>query len=113
FIRPDQPRVRCHFEVPTVERHRLRGILAEYETVPAPDANIRLAGEQGHVHRLRYPPQLEQLGLGPCRENDARRAVEGSRDDQLTLGLSFHRRAVLHGGGLTFSSWVHRPSPSV
>src|SRR5215831_194717 len=36
-----------------------------------------------------------------------------SRDDELTLGLPFHGRAVLHRGGLTLSSCVHRPSPSV
>ena len=113
FIGPDEARVRCHFEVPAEERHGLRGSVAEHETVLAPDTNIHLAGKQGHAKRLRYPPPLEQLGLGPRLEHDARRAVEGSRDDELTLGLPFHRRAVLHGGGLTLSSCVHRPSPSV
>ena len=113
LVGPDEARVRCHFDVSAEERHGLRGAVAEHEAVPAPDTNIRLAGKQGHAHRLRCPPPLEQLGLGPRLEHEARRAVEGSRDDELTLGLPFHRRAVLHGGGLTFSSCVHRPSPSV
>src|SRR6185503_20187784 len=64
-------------------------------------------------HRLRYPPPFEQLGLGPRLEHDARLSIEGSRDDQLTLGLPFHRRPVLRRGGLIFSSCVHRFSPSV
>src|SRR5258705_2541401 len=85
--------------------------MAEHQTVPAPDTNIHLAGTQEHAHRLRRPPLLEQLGLGPRLEHDARRTVDSSRDDELTLGLSFHRRAVLHGGPLTLSSCVHRPSP--
>src|SRR5215831_3847368 len=34
-----------------------------------------------------------------------------SRDDELTVGRPFHRRAVLHECGLTSSSCVHRPSP--
>src|SRR6185503_9059514 len=55
----------------------------------------------------------EQLGLDPRLEHDASRAVEGSRNDELTLGLPFHRRGVLHGGRLTLSSCVHRLSPSV
>src|SRR5262249_25393597 len=62
---------------------------------------------------LRYPPALQQLGPGPRLEHDARRAVEGPRDHQLTLGLPLRRRAVLHRGGLTLSSCVHRPSPFV
>src|SRR5215468_2702280 len=78
-----------------------------------PHTNICLAGNHGHVNRLWYPPLLEQLGLGPRLEHDARRGVEGSRDDELTLGLPFRRRAVLDGVGLTLSSCVHRPSPSV
>src|SRR3954469_18693565 len=86
---------------------------AELQTVPSPDANIHLAGKQGHADRLRYPPSLEQLGLGPRLEHNARRTVEGSRDDQLTLGLPFHHRAILHGRGLTLSSCVHLSSPSV
>src|SRR4029077_9293160 len=65
------------------------------------------------AQRLRQPPPLEQLGLGPGLEHDARRAVESSGDDELTLGLPFHSRAVLHGCELTSTSCVHRPSPSV
>src|SRR5262249_32297 len=79
---------------------------------PAPDTNIHLAGTQEHAHRLRRPPLLEQLGLGPRLEHDTRRTVESSHDDELTLGLPFHSRAVLHRCGLTLSSSVHRPSPS-
>src|SRR4029434_7325777 len=90
-----------------------RSIGFELETLLAPDTNIHLTAKQGHAHRLRHPPPLEQLGLGPRFEHHARRAVKGSRSDQLALGLAFHRRAVLHGGRLTFSSCVHRPSPSV
>src|SRR4026207_1249081 len=47
------------------------------------------------------PPPRERLGLGPRREHDAGRAVEGAGNDQLTLGPPLHRRAVLHGRGLT------------
>src|SRR5689334_9852528 len=112
-IGPGEARVRRHFDVPTEELHGLCGIGAERETVPAPDTNIHLAGKQGQARRLRYPPPLEQLGLGPRLEHDARRAVECSPHDELTLGLPFHRRAVLHRGGLTLSSCVHRISPSV
>src|SRR5262245_44131477 len=82
-IGPDQARVRCHLDVPAEERHRL-WIVTEHQTVRAPDTNIHLAGKQGHAHRLRYPPPLEQLGLGPRLEHDASRAVESSRDDELT-----------------------------
>src|SRR6476659_9268275 len=87
--------------------------MVEHETVPAPGTNIHLAGNQGQAKRLRYPPPLEQLGLGPRLEQDARRGVEGSRGDQLTLGLPFHRRTVLRGSWLSLSSCVHRFSPSV
>ncbi len=113
-IRPDEAGVRHHFVVPTEERHALRRVrVAEHQTVRAPDANIHFAGKQGQAKRLRYPPPLEQLGFGPGFEHDASRPVEGSHHDELTIGLSFHRRAVLHGCGLTFSFCVHRPSPSV
>src|SRR5262245_15231541 len=87
--------------------------MTEHQTVPAPDTNIHLAGTQEHVHRLRHPPLLEQFGLGPRLEHEARWSVESSRDDELTLGLPFHRRAVLRAGGLTLSSCVHRFSPFV
>src|SRR5262249_4052681 len=62
---------------------------------------------------LRCPPPLEHLGVGKRLEHDARRGVDGSRNDQFTLGLPFHRRSVLRGGGLSLSSCVHRLSPSV
>src|SRR4029453_14184084 len=84
-----------------------------HETVLAPGTNIQLAGMQGHAHRLRYPPPFEQLGLGPRLEHHARRSIEGSLNDQLTIGLSFRCRAVLRGGGLSLSSCVHRRSPFV
>jgi hypothetical protein len=63
-----------------------------------PPTRASLAGSRT-PHRLRYPPPLEQLGPGPGLEHDARRAVEGSRDDQLAVRLPFHRRAVLPGAG--------------
>src|SRR4029434_4829331 len=66
-----------------------------------------------HSHRLGHPPTLEQLGLGKCLEDDARRAVDGPRDNHLAVRLPFHRGAVLHGAGLTFGSCVHRSSPFV
>ena len=68
-VGPDQARVRCHFEVPTEELHG-RALVTEDHSVPAPDANIRLAGEQLDRKRLRRPPPLEQLGLGPRLEHD-------------------------------------------
>jgi hypothetical protein len=51
--------------------------------------------------------RLNSSGL--VHASNTRRAgpFEGSRNDELTLGLPFHRRAVLHGGVLTFFSWVH------
>ncbi len=61
----------------------------------------------GAHHRAR------QLRLRRRLEHDARRAVEGSRDDQLALGFPFNRRAVIHGGRFTLASCVHPPSPSV
>ena len=79
------------------------------ELLDAARTNIGLAGNEGHPKRLRRPPTLEQLGLGPGLKHDARGAVEGSRNDELTLRLPFHRRAVR----LTRSSCVHRASPSV
>ncbi len=51
--------------------------------------------------RLRRPPPLEQLGPGPGLEHDARRAVEGPRDDELALGRPLHSRADLRRGQLT------------
>src|SRR5215471_10346670 len=112
-IGPDEARVRCHFDIPTEELVRVRGIVAEHQTVLASDTNIHLAGTQEHAHRFRHPPLLEQLGLGPRLEHDARRTVESSRDDELTLGRSFHSRAVLHRCDLTLSYCVHRFSPFV
>jgi hypothetical protein len=110
LIGPYKARVRCHFDVLAEERLGLRRGF-EQEFVSAPDTNVHLAREQGDGERLRYPPPLEQLGIGPRLEHEARRAVEGSRDDQLAVGLPFHRRGVLHGSGFTFSSCVHRSSP--
>src|SRR3989442_1215661 len=81
--------------------------------VLASDTSIHLAGQQGHSHRLGHPPTLEQLGLGKCLEHDARRAVDGPRDNHLAVRLPFHRGAVLHGAGLTFDSCVHCSSPFV
>src|SRR3984957_715150 len=114
LIRPDEAGMRCHFDVSAEEFHwPLRSGVTECETVRASRANVGLAGKEGHSIRLRCPPPLEQLWLGPRLEHQARRAVEGSRNDYFTLGLPFHRRAVLHGGWLTLSFCVHRLSPSV
>ncbi len=66
------------------------------QAVFAPDSSIDLAGEEGQANRLRHPPALEEFGLRPRLENDARGAVHGSRDDDLTVRLPLHRRAVLH-----------------
>src|SRR5262245_14904518 len=112
-VGPDEARVRYHFDIPAEELVRFRGIVAEHETVPAADTNIHLAGTQEHAHRLRHPPLLEQLGLGPRLEHDARRTVESARDDELAIGRPFHSRAVLHRCNLTLSFCVHRVSPSV
>src|SRR3954447_18580547 len=85
--------------------------MPHHETVRATCANIELAGDDGYSERFRRPPSPEQLGLGPRLEHDARRAVEGPRDDELTLGLPFHPRAVLPRGRINLS--IHRLSPSV
>src|SRR5450631_4879659 len=87
--------------------------MAEYETIDAPYMNIGLAGNEGHPNRFGCPPALEQLGFSPSLEHNARRAVEASRNDELTIGLPFDHCAVLHGGGLTLTTCVHRLSPSV
>ena len=63
--------------------------------------------------RFRRPPLPEQVGPRPGCVDDARRCVEGSRDDHLTLRLLFHCRGLPHRGGLTISSCVHRSSPCV
>src|SRR4051812_14137039 len=111
-VGPNEARVRCHFEVRAEELHR-RIFVAKHQTILPPDANIHLAGKQGQTIRLWYPPPPEQFCLSPRLEHEARRAVDGSRGDKFALGLPFHRRAVLRWGGLTFSSFVHRLSPSV
>src|SRR5450432_1456881 len=114
LICPHDARVRCHFEVTPEEWQRLWGSrVTEHEAVLASDMNIHLAGQYRHPYRLRHPPLLEELGLGPRLEHEARWAVDGSCDDELTLALPFDRRAVLHRGGLTLSFCVHRPSPCV
>ena len=102
LIRPDEARVRRHLKVLTEERHRLRALAADLETVSAPDTNIRLAGKQDHADRLRRPRKLQQLGPGPRLEHDAGRAVEGSRNNELTLGPSLHRCAFV--GSLPLAS---------
>jgi hypothetical protein len=54
--------------------------VAEHETIRAPRTNIGLPRNERYSKRLRRPPSLEQLRLGPGLEHDVRRAVEGSRD---------------------------------
>src|SRR5205085_7048498 len=96
------------------ERHGLwSGRVAEHEAVLAAHANVELTGKQRQAKRLRNPPALKQLGLGPRLEHEARRGVDGSRDEQLTLGLPLHRHSILHGAWLTTSSCVHRLPPCV
>ena len=113
FIGPDEARGRCHFKIPAMKRHALRGgRVPEHEAVRAAHANIELAGKQRQAKRLRNPPPLEQLGLGPRLEYDARRGVDGSRDDELSLGLRSTDVRCLRGW-LTTSSCVHGLSPSV
>src|SRR4029079_6814004 len=51
--------------------------------------------------------------LGPRLEHEARRRIDLACDDEFALGLPLHLRAVLRGGGLTFSSYVHLLSTSV
>lgn len=46
LIGSHKPRMRRYFEVPAEERHRLRALVAELETIPASDTDIRLAGKQ-------------------------------------------------------------------
>src|SRR5262249_12730095 len=46
IVGPHEARVRYHSQVPAVERHTLRAIVAEHETVRAPDTNIQVAGKQ-------------------------------------------------------------------
>ena len=70
-----------------------RGSSPNIEAVPAAGAHVHLAGAQRHAHRLRHPPPLEQLGLRPRLEHEARGRVERSRDDDLAIGLPLHRRA--------------------
>src|SRR6266550_2186903 len=113
LIGPREARIRLHFDIRAEKRGRLGATVVEYQSVLASDTSIHLAGQQGHSHRLGHPPTLEQLGLGKCLEHDARRAVDGPRDNHLAVRLPFHRGAVLHGAGLTFDSCVHRSSPFV
>src|SRR5688572_15900490 len=104
LIRPDDAGVGRHFDIPADERHGLLEVrVAEHEAVRATRANISLAGHERNSERGRRPPPLEQLGPGPGLEHDVRGAVEGARDDYLTLGRSFDCRGVLHGVGLPFS----------
>src|SRR5438552_2614275 len=87
------------FAVFAVRAEELHGgsLVAKHQTVPASNTNIHLAGKQGQTIRLWYPPLLEQFCLGPRLEHEARRALDGSRGNELALGLPFHRRAVLRG----------------
>ena len=86
-IGPDEARVRLHFDVLAEERHGIRGLAAELETVPAPDTNIRLAGQQGHACRLGRPPPLQELRFCPRIKNDLRGRFKSAGDDQLTVGI--------------------------
>ena len=62
---------------------RLRGRRGRTPDGSCPRREHPSRREQEHADRLRRPPLLEQLGLRPRLEHEARRGVEGSRDDQL------------------------------
>src|SRR5207253_2469154 len=113
FVRPHEARRRCHFRVPAVERHRLRGPVLEHELILAPGTNVHVARQQRQAERLRDPPLLEQLGLGPRLKHDPRWAVDRARHDELTRGFPLRCRAVLHGCGLTCGPGLHCLSPCV
>ncbi len=108
LIRTDEARVRCRFEVRAEERH---SIGFELQTGTCPRHAHPSHRNAGTSHRLRHPPLPEQLGLGPRLEHEARRPVDGSGHDELTLGRPFHRRVVPHGSGLSLADHAHRPSP--
>src|SRR5690348_10219670 len=72
LVGPDEARVWGHFLVRAEER-RVRVSVCELQAVSAADANVHFAGKEGHSHRLRNPPSLEQVGPGPRFEHDARR----------------------------------------
>jgi cytidine deaminase len=61
FIRPDEARVWCDFDVPAVELHWL-WLTVEHQTVPAPGTNIRLAGK--HSGALYLGANIEIPGNG-------------------------------------------------
>src|SRR3954470_6286182 len=105
--------MRLHFYIRAEKRERLGTTDVEFQPVLASSTSVQLAGHQLHSHRFGHPPTLEQLGPGKCLEHDARRAVDGPRDNHLAVRLPFHRGAVLHGGCVTFDSCVHRFSPFV
>src|SRR5690348_9777087 len=58
------------------------------------------------------PTTLEQFWFAPRFEDDVRRGIERSRHDEFAVGLAFHGGAV-HGGGTTFFSFGHLPSPLI
>src|SRR5207253_9749713 len=86
--------------------------MTEDEAIRAPGAHIHVAREQRHARRLRNPPTLEQFWFAPRFEDDVRRGIERSRHDEFAVGLAFHGGAV-HGGGTTFFSFGHLPSPLI
>src|SRR3954465_14289532 len=100
--------------------------MLEHETILASGADIRLPGHQCPPEGLRDPPLQprppdglrgpplhEHLRLRPRLENDARRGVESSSDDELPPALPIQGRLVLHGCGLISASSVHSLSPCV
>jgi hypothetical protein len=57
-ISPDEVGGRCHFKIPAKERHRrLRGGVAEHETVGAPRLSIGIHEHEGMLSARRYPGQ--------------------------------------------------------
>ncbi len=64
-----------------------------------PPARTSASQESRDMPSDRRPPSHEQFGR-VTPQNEAGRAADGARDDQLTLGLSFHRRTLFRSRGL-------------
>ena len=105
-LRPDESRERRHLFVDAREGHGLLRIPPEDEAVAAAHADVGVAAEESDAQRLGSPPALEQFGLRPRVEDDAGRAIERARHDQLAFGLA------LDGGAARVLSLRRRRSCS-
>src|SRR5579875_1267854 len=66
FVRPYKALGRRYFPVRTEERHRLIEVwMAEHEAIRTAGANVHVARDHRHAHRLGNPPKLEQFGIAP------------------------------------------------